>query len=76
MPEIEQPWSKPIEEVLRILEVDGAAGLDVDEVAARMTRYGRNRLRAIRKKSAWRILLDQFKSLIIALLGVAALLSY
>ncbi|AOY58453.1 cation-translocating P-type ATPase [Desulfococcus multivorans] len=73
---IETPWSHPIDEVLSAFEVDRDSGLKRPQVSARKKRYGRNRLREIQKKQAWRILLDQFKNLIIVLLGAAAALSY
>jgi Ca2+-transporting ATPase len=51
-------------------------GLDREEVRARQGRYGLNRLRETKGRSAFAILIDQFKSLIIALLGAAAILSF
>jgi Ca2+-transporting ATPase len=51
-------------------------GLDADEVKARRKQYGRNRLRDTETRSAWSILLEQFKSLIVLLLAVAAALSF
>jgi hypothetical protein len=73
---IEQPWSHHIDEILNTLEVAKDAGLNRAEVADRKKRYGRNLLREIQKRSAWRILLEQFKNLIIVLLGAAAILSF
>ncbi len=72
---IETPWSQPAEDVLEALQVAREKGLSPQEVEARRRRHGANRLREMRTKSAWRILLDQFKNLIIVLLGAAAGLS-
>ena len=58
------------------LGVDPARGLDLDELQARQAQYGPNAIQGIRRRAAWRILLDQFTSLIIALLAVAALISW
>lgn len=47
-----------------------------DEVLRRRERYGTNCLAQAKPKSAWGILLHQFRSLIVALLAVAALVSF
>lgn len=73
---IEKPWSHHTDEILDSLEVAKDAGLNRAEVADRKKRYGRNLLREIQKRSVWRILLEQFKNLIIVLLGAAAVLSF
>ena len=46
------------------------------EVARRREQYGPNALQTIRPRSAWRILIDQFASLVIALLAVAAVVAW
>jgi P-type Ca2+ transporter type 2C len=74
--EIEEPWSKSWESIAEGLEVDPETGLSQDEVERRRERYGRNRLRDTETKSAWTILIEQFKSLIIGLLGIASILSF
>jgi magnesium-transporting ATPase (P-type) len=53
--------------------VDPAIGLSAFEVEQRRARYGDNTLQTTKSRAAWRILLDQFKSLVVALLAVAAL---
>jgi P-type Ca2+ transporter type 2C len=70
------PWAAPYQEVLSGLEVDPETGLDADEVKKRREHYGPNRLRKAAKKSAWTILIDQFKSPIVLLLVLAAILSF
>ena len=69
------PFTTSWEEVTGRLRVDLRRGLDEAEVAARRARHGPNRLRDVRRRSTLRILLDQFKSLVVILLLVAAALS-
>lgn len=71
-----KPWAFSVAEVISAMHVDAERGLDSEEVAKRWNRYGPNRLRETRTKSAWLILGDQFKSLILLLLAVAALVSF
>lgn len=56
--------------------VDAAQGLNQRQIERQRHRYGWNRLKATQKRGAWSILLDQFKSPIIALLAVAAALAF
>ena len=62
--------------VARLLAVDPSRGLTPAEALDRRERYGPNSLQTIRPRPAWRILLDQFASLIVALLAVAALIAW
>jgi len=62
--------------VTRLLKVDPSCGLTTSEANERRRRFGPNALQTIRPRSAWRILLQQFASLIIALLAVAALIAW
>jgi Ca2+-transporting ATPase len=55
--------------------VDPASGLSSAEVEQRRTRYGANALQTAQSRAAWRILLGQFKSLVVALLAVAAIVA-
>ncbi|HEY2961085.1 MAG TPA: cation-transporting P-type ATPase [Pyrinomonadaceae bacterium] len=61
---------------LSLLLVDPAAGLSSQEVTERQLRYGRNALQQVKPRSAWRVLIDQFASIVIALLALAALISW
>jgi Ca2+-transporting ATPase len=70
------PWTHSWQEILEALEVSADTGLDTSEVEARRKRFGPNRLRDTESKSAWQILVEQFKSLIVLLLVVAAALSF
>ncbi len=74
--DVAQPWALDVEETLRGLSVSRNQGLDASEAASRLDRYGPNSLHASRERSVWAILLDQFKNLIILLLGAAAVLSF
>lgn len=69
-------WSHPPEEVLGRLGTDASTGLDPSEHRSRLERDGPNALRAVRRQSAWFILLRQFRSLVMAILAVAAAVAY
>ncbi len=62
--------------VVTKLGVDPARGLATAEVSRRRLRYGPNALQEIRPRPAWRILIDQFASIVIALLAVAAAVAW
>ena len=59
-----------------VLAVDPAQGLIKSEVNERRAQYGANALQTIRARPAWRLLLDQFTSLVIGLLAVAAAVAW
>jgi len=65
----------PVTAVLLAQDVDADTGLTPEEAARRLAKYGANTLRAVRVRSAWSILLGQFKSIIVVLLLGAMLLS-
>lgn len=73
---LSETWARPWREVLEALDVSSDQGLDGSEVRKRRQRYGPNRLRGTKRKSAWHILVEQFQSLIVGLLGVASVLSF
>ncbi len=73
---LETPWSRPAAEVASALEVDPAVGLSADEAGRRLATHGRNLLQEIPPASLWGLLGRQFRSLIVALLAVAAGLSF
>ena len=58
------------------LAVDPQVGLTTLQVNQRQDRYGRNALQEVRPRSAWSVLVDQFTSIVIALLAVAAVISW
>jgi len=75
-PAAHRPWSTPATEVLRALVVDPDSGLASGEVLQRRRRHGPNQLRETRRRSAWRILADQFASLIVGLLAAASVAAF
>jgi len=62
--------------ITRSLGVDPKFGLPKSQVNARQLRYGRNAMQEVRPRSAWHLLIDQFASVVIALLAVAAVISW
>jgi len=64
------------QEVLDAFGVDANQGLDDRQVERQRQKYGWNRLRKAKQRTTWDILVDQFKSPIIALLAVAAVLAF
>ncbi len=73
---VNKPWSLSVDEVLKELDVNKENGLSESEVKRRRGRHGKNILKKVKRRSAFLILIDQFKSLVIAILAVAAALSY
>ncbi|MCG2587319.1 cation-translocating P-type ATPase [Rhodohalobacter sulfatireducens] len=71
-----QPWSISFEEALQNLDSNQQGGLTSQEVTKRLSKFGKNKLREYKKKSIFEIIADQFKSLIILLLVVAAVSSF
>ena len=72
----EAPWRAPVTDLLAQLGTDPAPGLSQVEAQRRLLLYGRNRLRSHPPRRAWRILLSQFASLLVALLLVGAALAF
>jgi P-type Ca2+ transporter type 2C len=62
--------------VASLFDVDPKAGLTTSQVAERQLRYGHNLLQKIKSRPAWRVLVDQFASIVIALLAVAAAIAW
>ncbi len=62
--------------VTKSFGVDPAVGLSSAEVKQRRARYGDNALQTAHSRAAWRILLEQFKNLVVALLAVAAAVAW
>ncbi len=70
------PWATAGIAVAEALGVDVERGLSEDEATRRRAQYGPNQLRRHERQSAWSILVEQFKSLIVALLVVAAAVAF
>jgi len=66
------PWSARPDAVLAALDVDPDRGLTEAEAQARRRSFGPNLLRETRRRGAWRILADQFASLLVGLLVLAS----
>lgn len=69
-------WNQPTEKVAQNLNSDLQNGLTTQQVTKRLSRFGKNKLREYKKKSVLEILADQFKSMIMLLLVVAAASSF
>jgi Ca2+-transporting ATPase len=70
------PWAVPWEVVVRQLGAMPAEGLTISKVKKRRRQHGPNRLRELKPESVWLILLRQFRSLIVGLLALAAIVSF
>jgi Ca2+-transporting ATPase len=64
------------DEVLRRFEVRRERGLDEETVRARRKRHGPNRLQETETRPWWRILLQQFESIVVYLLGAGAAVAF
>ncbi|WP_417416086.1 cation-translocating P-type ATPase [Hoeflea sp.] len=73
---LENAHAHTVQDVVTRLETDPATGLDSSEVQARRRVYGSNQLFRQKPKSALSILVHQFNSIIVWLLGGAAVLSF
>jgi P-type Ca2+ transporter type 2C len=73
---VSAPHARSAQETLDALSVDADVGLDDDDVRRRLEEHGANRLSEAKEASVWRILVDQFKSLVIGILAAAAVLSW
>ena len=72
---MEQHYKQSIEKVLQNLNVDSTKGLSSDEIQKRREKYGLNRLESLKQKSLLSIFIDQFKSSMVVILFIAAIVS-
>jgi len=72
----ETPWGIEINDVAERLSVDREKGLSPHEASKRRQHYGANQLRRKKRRSTWKIFIDQVKSLLIILLTAAAVLAF
>ncbi|BCA79305.1 cation-transporting P-type ATPase [Desulfuromonas sp. AOP6] len=70
--QIQSPWALPAEEAAKHFDLDPEQGLSAEQVRRQRHVYGPNRLRQKQKVTIWKLLVNQFKSLVIILLGVAS----
>jgi Ca2+-transporting ATPase len=73
--QVEQAWAKSIEDIINSLDIDPGKGLSEKDVKKRQEIFGKNRLQTEEERSILQIALEQFKSLIILLLAVSAVIS-
>lgn len=64
------------DEAVGRLNTDRSRGLSQESVNERREKYGANRLREAEQQSAWLILIDQFKSIVIIILAAAAVAAF
>ncbi len=64
------------DEAVQALQSDATRGLDSDEAARRLLRYGENRLLEAAKRPVWLKFLDQFRNLLVIVLLFAAVLAW
>lgn len=77
MGEDSRPWhTLPAERVCSALQVEPACGLSNAEAQARLAQYGANQLQDKPPRPPWLKFLDQFRSLLIIILILAALLAW
>ncbi|MBD3219795.1 HAD-IC family P-type ATPase [bacterium] len=69
------PWSRPCADLLADLGVERDQGLSGREVSRRQRRHGPNRIDQQDRTSAATILVNQFRSVIVIVLGVATVLA-
>jgi len=70
------PHARTVRDVLEVLAVRPAQGLSRRQVRRRRKQYGANRLPRAAGPRLWQIAADQFKSVVVALLGGAAALAF
>jgi Ca2+-transporting ATPase len=70
------PWSWQKDKLLEHFNVSLDVGLSQAEAKKRLKVYGFNRLQEIKRKSIWKILVNQFESLIIIILAAATGISF
>ena len=70
------PYCQNNEDLLKELATDKQIGLMEEEVLARQSKYGANKLREKKKKSTFQRFLDQFKDAMILILIAAAIVSF
>ncbi len=72
----DRPYRLSLEETAAKLQVDTLQGLSSTDAQARLVRFGTNTLTENSTTSGWTILASQLRSLIVALLIVAAFVSF
>lgn len=73
---VAEPWARPAGDVVGDLEASPDSGLSGEEAGRRLDEVGPNALREHEVRGPVEIFVDQFKSVIVLLLGLAAGLSF
>ena len=68
-------YNQTVEQSERVLTTNMSIGLTGAEVKLRIEKYGLNELTGKKKKSFWVVFLNQFKSFMIIVLIIAAIIS-
>ncbi|KAA8499524.1 Sarcoplasmic/endoplasmic reticulum calcium ATPase 3 [Porphyridium purpureum] len=76
--EVQEPWTKPVAEVLAAFghAEHPLLGLTQDQVHAQRDKYGSNALPKEKGTSLWELILEQFKDQLVIILLVAAAVSF
>ncbi|NLO07773.1 MAG: cation-transporting P-type ATPase [candidate division WS1 bacterium] len=72
----DQPWARPPDDLLGELEVEPETGLTDSDADERRKRFGANCIRSTGRASILEVAVDQFKSLMVVLLGAAAIVAF
>ncbi|WP_238319951.1 cation-transporting P-type ATPase [Porphyromonas macacae] len=72
---MEHFYSKSIEDTAKAFETNPASGLGSNKAKHLLKKYGPNKLASKKKKSAARIFFEQFKSTMVLILIIAAIIS-
>jgi len=75
MPPIQEWHAQSADEVVQLLGARVETGLDSSDAAQRLIRYGPNVIEETHRRSAWRMLLEQFSDFMILVLIGAAVIS-
>ena len=73
--EMKNFYSRPADEVSKEMGTDTAKGLKSEEIASRLEKYGKNTLVQKKNRSFAAMFFSQFKSFMIILLIIAAIIS-
>lgn len=75
LPALENPFAHDAGDVCDVFHVDPNVGLTETQAQERLIRFGPNQLHRSEHTSLWGILVNQFRSIVVALLIAAALVS-
>lgn len=71
----EKSWSADVKEVLQVMQVHPEHGLASHEASKRLLRFGQNQLSDRKPRQARTILIDQFRSIVVLVLLIVAVLA-